>query len=233
MNQTLLLDTANIEEVDELCRTSAIGGVTTNPSLMAKEAKGDYTSRLKEIANLLHRMECMRMFPHLSVEAISTDPEEIFRQGMELYTKLDTPGVDLHIKVPVTVANLSVISRLADEKVKVNATACMRVMQAKLAIDAGATVVSFFWNRIKDEAAADPNTKFNTDPIDVLQRFRGMCGGKVICGSMREQKDVYEAFWAGADCVTASAKLIRGLMQHPQTDKAIRQFQEDIDKWRS
>lgn len=232
----LFLDSANIDDIRKFLRSNAISGVTTNPSLMAKEAKGDYFGKLEEIVGVLLDMhKGVSQRKHLSVEVTTLDPEKIFEQAEELHRKLWNDFVDVYIKIPVTLDNLEVITRCSRAGIQVNATACMTAHQAKLADDAGANIVSFFYNRIKDGAG---------NPVDEISRYReimrerswesdGMTRSDIIAGSIRNKEDVYLAWSAGADIVTASPKIISELISHPQTDKAIRQFQEDIEKWLS
>ena len=225
----LFLDTANIQEIGELIGTDAIAGVTTNPSLMAKESKGSYWEKAVQIADVIQFNSNYKK--HLSVEAISTDPTQILKQSLQAHDLLSEakyPNVEVFLKVPVTLDNLHVISELASQGVNVNATACMTVSQAKLASDAGARIVSFFYNRIRDGKG---------DPDQVLREYRAM-GEKiamadVICGSIRTPEDVMNAWKNGSHIVTASAKIIALMMKHEQTDKAIEQFQKDIDSWLS
>lgn len=222
----LFLDTANIEEIKRLIRTSAISGVTTNPSLMAKESKGDYLDKLCEIADAVRGRGNYIESKHLSVEVTTLDPDEILREAEILDHNLPHVGVDVFVKVPVTLGNLRVITYLTKNNIQVNATACMTALQAKMAADAGAQVVSFFYNRIKDGGE-------NPDQVVSDYCFGSSERAKVICGSIRSPKDVVSAWEAGADIVTASTKIISEMIQHPQTDKAIAQFQKDIDSWRS
>lgn len=226
--KSLFLDTANIEEIRRLITSDSIQGVTTNPSLMAKESKGDYITKLYDIASLIGTTETRGIGgsrKHLSAEAISLDPEVILEQGLNLQRSLEGTGVTLFVKVPVTFENLSVITKLNRSGVDVNATACMNATQAKMAADSGAGIISFFYNRIRDGGE---------DPDKVLRDFAALkTNCKVICGSIRSPKDVLDAWQNGADIVTASAKVISEMIQHPQTDKAIAQFQKDIDSWLS
>lgn len=220
MLRELFLDSANIDEIRMLVRTDAVQGVTTNPSLMAKEAKGGYTQRLLEICELL---DSTGRKMHLSAEVITSDPSKMVEQALNLNESLKNDRVDLHIKIPVMLETLPVITELAHKKIKVNATACMTALQAKLAEDAGAPIVSFFYNRIKDA---------NEEPDDVLAKYgRLRRSTRVICGSIRKPDDVYRSWLNGADIVTASLKVIKEMISHPQTDKAIAQFQKDIDTW--
>lgn len=234
----LLLDSANLEEIELLTKTSAIAGVTTNPALMAKEEPGNYVDRLVEIVNILKKGEKYR-YMHLSVEPTSVEPEEIYNQGMEIINRLNplTIGsetkVMIHVKVPVTLANLEIITRFTSFKVDVNATACMTALQAKLASDAGAKIVSFFYNRIKDHSYEREATN-GQDPRLVLDEYDGLAASaKVICGSIRTPNDVLNCWQHKADYVTAPKKVIEAMLKHPATDKAIQEFKEKIDAWRS
>jgi len=223
----LLLDSANLEEIKSIIKSNAVAGVTTNPSLVAKESKGKYIDKVLSIAQAIEDSGTSQ-FKHLSVEAISTDPKEIEKQSIEIserFSELKLSKIDLFLKVPVTFQNLNVITALAYKGISVNATACMTAMQAKLASDAGARVVSFFYNRIKDGQG---------NPNEVIGEFMTMNhNAQVICGSIRLVQDVLKAWEFGADYVTASSKIIEKMTQHEQTDKAIAQFQQDIDSWLS
>lgn len=265
----LYLDSANLEEIKRIYRTTAISGVTTNPSLMAKEKKGDYAQKLDEIANFLALGvidgvldKDPKRKKHLSVEVLSTDPDEIEDEGFQLYSELNSrygPQLDVHVKVPVTVENLSCISYLTRKGVKVNATACMIPSQAKMAMDAGAHVVSFFYNRMKDGGDSTPDEtvkefsdirtsagfyqyEFDKTPIALTNELTfdtafwqigkpRLQSTQIICGSIRQPGDVFECWRAGADAVTAPMKIIELMMSHPQTDKAIEGFTKDIDEW--
>lgn len=215
----LFLDSANLDEIKQMVKTEAIQGVTTNPSLMAKEAKGGYVQRLNEICNVLADTD-RRL--HLSVEVITSDPEKMQEQAMLLRDSLPTT-VDLHVKIPVLFDTLPVITRLSNSRVKVNATACMTALQAKLAEDAGAEIVSFFYNRMLD-GAVDADTE--------IQKYCEIRrNSQIICGSIRKPDDVRRCWRAGAEIVTASVKVIREMIAHPKTDEAVAQFQRDIDAW--
>lgn len=235
--KNLFLDTANIEKIRNMTKSTFISGVTTNPSLMSKEGKGNYESNILDIAEtlsensrLMSNPEHRKGYPiprfHLSVESYETDPGLLFSHSMLIWDLFAAGfnNVDLFLKVPVTLENMPVITKLSRNGVNVNATACMTPVQAKMATDAGANVVSFFYNRIKDE---------KEDPDLAVRQFKENESTFVICGSIRKPVDVIQAWENGSDAVTASPEIIADLLKHPQTDKAIRQFKEDIEKWRS
>jgi transaldolase len=228
-DRLLFLDTANFDDIDKFLGTGAIRGVTTNPSLVAKEEKKcAYSDMIKNLIVLVNDkgMRVGRKF-HLSVEVIETSADKMLEQALSFDEVSRTHQcVDLFVKIPVTFDNLNLISRLTRKNVDINATCCMTALQAKMAQDAGAGIVSFFYNRIKD-GGSDPNY--------VLQDFADIRNKevKVICGSIRKPDDVFRAWTNGSDIVTASTKVIRDMLQHDQTDRAIKQFEEDITKWQS
>lgn len=219
----LYLDSANLDEIALCLRTDAIDGVTTNPSLMAKEKKGGYTERLVDICELFQEISTAKK--HLSVEVITLDPGDMFEQAVTLKTALGKyDKVDLYVKIPLMFETLPVISRLNDERIKVNATACMTALQAKLAHDAGAPIVSFFYNRMLD-GAVEAETEINRFSTELNRN------SQIICGSIRKADDVRKCWKSGADIVTASLKVIKEMVTHPKTDEAIKQFQRDIETW--
>lgn len=223
----LLLDTANLEDIKKFCKTSLISGVTTNPSLMAKEEKGDYLDKLSAIKDVIVNGVSGK---HLSVEVTTLDPDKMIVQACQLEEALGRKGfesgIDLYVKIPVMPETLRVLSVLRQRGVQTNATACMTAMQAKLAADAGANIVSFFYNRILDA---------NEDAEHVLSTFHELKPHhvNVICGSIRKPEDIQKCWFNGADYVTASPAIIEKAMFHPQTTLAINKFQEDIEKWLS
>lgn len=247
----LLLDTANIDEVRELIFTDAIHGVTTNPSLMAKEsASKGYLGGLIDLARLVDSASSEYHKKHLSVEAVGLTKTELFDSARELHDTISKGCVNLNlfVKIPVTLENLVLITQLTNAGIQVNATACMTAKQAYLAREAGAPIVSFFYNRMIDgntpvipptpgflsgfhprtEALEEIKkfTKLNDEYVDCMDRS---CS--TICGSIRRPDDVMECWEAGSEYVTASRAVIEKMMKHPKTDEALAQFQTDYDKW--
>lgn len=226
----LLLDTANLEDIKKFSKTTLISGVTTNPSLMAKESKGNYFDKLRRIRDGILDARKGGSGMHLSVEVTTLDPSAMMDEACQLEECLgrkgSESGVDLHVKIPVMPETMLVLSHLRQRSVKTNATACMTALQAKLACDAGADIVSFFYNRINDG---------NEDANQVLARFQQLRPHhvKVICGSIRKPEDIQACWIMGAEYVTASPAIIEKALIHPQTTIAINKFQEDIEKWLS
>lgn len=227
----LLLDTANLDEIKKLAGSSVVYGVTTNPSLMAKEDKGDYFDRIRTIAEILHG-NFTTVKKHLSVEVITLDPHEMIDQAVHLHTMLKhLVGVDLYIKVPVHIENFAVITKLEELGIKVNATACMTAQQASLAAKAGASIVSFFFNRMYDGGDRHPTHEIKEFYESHKIWKNSLKEVNIICGSIRYPGDVKACWENGAQYVTVSYKVLNEMSSHPQTDRAIDGFQKDIDKW--
>lgn len=223
----LFLDSASIQDMKAVMPTGAVAGITTNPSLMAKEEKGDYLVKLEQIAAFLSNQYNSQDI-HLSVEVTSLDVRKMIEEGLYLYGLLSR-YCDVHIKIPMMLESLTAISELDYAGVPVNATCIMHAEQAKLAMDAGASYVSFFYNRMKDGGVEFPERE--------VLRFRSsyLKGNKtkIICGSIRRAEDVVRCWEYGADVVTAGLPVIRTLTEHHKTTEAIQRFQKDLEEWLS
>jgi len=226
----LLLDSANLSEIERFSKSISTHGVTTNPSLVAKESKTSYESLLLEIADKLDTRK------HLSVEVTTLDPDEMLLQAAKLHGLL-SKYVDLYIKIPVMPETMRVIHTLSNGFIRVNATACMTALQAKMAADAGAHIVSFFYNRMKDYHKDRSSGDASRLAQNELAKFyswnqsAGTHAPKVICGSIRKDTDIEECFDAGVDYVTTSASILDSILRHPKTVESIQGFQKDIDAW--
>lgn len=245
----LLLDTASVSEIKRFFDrgSTAFAGVTTNPSLIAKEEKRPIDDLLVDIGKTINAG--VYPHPHLSVEVYSLDPEEMLkqaRQKVELFSENGVHSVDIFIKIPFLESTLGVITDLRYSGTRVNVTACMTAFQAKMAADAGASVVSFFYNRMidghrekylpinKDDTWSAPligENHFRKWAQAEIGRFCKVSDVPVICGSIRQPWDVVECWEAGATYVTVSPKVARQMIVHPQTDRAVDQFQKEIESW--
>src|SRR3989344_5261701 len=194
----LFVDTANLTDIESAFRRGFVEGVTTNPSLLAKEPKTKFELHIGEIVNLIRKY---KDGAHLSVEVFSNDPDEILRQAKNFIKVFNYPS--LSIKIQIGWDELEVIHKLAKEGVAVNCTACMTVSQAVMAAQAGAKYVSLFWGRIRDggkeekfskeREAAIQNRSLGEDDFDpakvvaktreILERQR--LSAEIIAGSIR------------------------------------------------
>ena len=206
----LFLDTANQAEVEEAVKMGVISGVTTNPSLVAKEG-GDYLERVTYFCNLVGGP--------ISVEVLSTDAAGMLREAREL-AKLHE---NIVIKLPITAASLGVIKQLREEGSKTNATLCFSANQAILAARAGATYVSPFVGRLND---------IGQDGMVLIEEIRTIYRNfgyttEIIVASIRNPRQVTEAALIGADIATIPFKVLQQMVNHPQTDLGIAKFEAD------
>jgi transaldolase len=219
----IFVDSANLVEIEEALERGFPAGITTNPSILAKEDKGDFREQIKKIIRLLEKYGYD--IP-LSVEVFSTRPEEMVAQAEEFVRHFGFYR-NLNVKVPIGWDELAVIRELRRREIRVNCTCCMSYNQALWAAAAGANYVSLFFGRIKD---------IGYDAASVVRQVRAtfrerQAPSEIIVGSIRHIHDVNEAFQAGADIVTVPPKFFRQLVSHPKTDEAVSQFVTDFAKW--
>jgi transaldolase len=209
----LFLDTASIEEIREINRWGVLGGVTTNPSLVAKEA--DDPARVwKEILS--------EVDGPISLETTELEIEPMYQQGVELAQMAPNAVV----KVPMTPNGLSVGKRLTDEGTKVNVTLVFSPAQAILAAEIGAYIVSPFLGRLDDVAADGMEVLRNICQIYDVQGYET----NVLAASLRHPMHVVEAAQAGADIATMPYAVFTQLVKHPLTDIGLEKFLQD---WKS
>lgn len=218
----LFVDSANLSELDQTLARGFVAGITTNPSILAKEERTDFAEHIHAIIELIRRHG--REVP-LSVEVFTDDPAEMLDQALKFVALFQYP--QLSIKVPIGWNELEVIAELRKRDVLVNCTCCMSLNQAYMAALAGANYVSLFYGRIRDighdARAVVESTK---------QAFRqGGVPAEIIVGSIRHLYDINDAFSAGADIVTVPPKFFPAMTQHPKTTEAVNQFLTDFRKW--
>jgi len=219
----IFVDSANLNEIEDALKRGFAGGVTTNPSILAKEKRIDFKLHLSKIVALLERYDVT--IP-LSIEVFSTNPQEMIRQAYELVEEFGRYE-GLNIKVPIGWGELGVIHELKARGVKINCTCCMSFNQAIMAASAGADFVSLFYGRIRD---------VGYDAFSVVKRvhqvFReSAITTQIIVGSIRHIYDINDALLAGADIVTVPPKFFQAMVSHPKTDEAVRQFVTDFSSW--
>ena len=211
------IDTANVEEIRKANDMGVICGVTTNPSLIAKEGR-DYAETLKEIATIVDGPISGE------VKATTMDAEGMIVEGRAIYA-LDPEH--MVVKIPMTVEGLKAVKVLSSEGIPTNVTLIFTANQALLAARAGATYVSPFLGRLDDIS------EFGTDLIrSITEMFSNYPDIKtqIICASVRNPLHVTECALAGADIATVPYKVIEQMTHHPLTDAGIKKFQEDYIK---
>jgi transaldolase len=218
----LFVDSANLVELEQALARGFVAGITTNPSILAKEERTDFAEHIDQIISLIRRHG--RDLP-LSVEVFVEDPAEMLDQALKFVARFQYPL--LSVKVPVGWDELRVVAELRRRGVLVNCTACMSFNQAFMAALAGASYVSLFFGRIRD-------TGYDARVV-VEQTARAFRAGRIPCeiivGSIRHFVDVTEAFAAGADIVTVPPKFFPQMTAHPKTTEAVQQFLTDFRQW--
>jgi transaldolase len=218
----IFVDTANLAELEQALSRGFVAGITTNPSILAKEERTDFVEHIHRILALVRRWG--REVP-VSVEVFVEDPAEMLDQALKFVSEFAYR--DLAVKVPIGWNELKVIAELRRRDVRVNCTCCMTFSQAAIAAAAGANYVSIFWNRIRD-AGTDPRAVVSETAAALA---RGGRPTEIIVGSIRHAHDVAEAFAAGAHIVTVPPKFLPQLTEHPKTTEAVQQFLADFRRW--
>ena len=209
----LFVDTGNIKEIEALAAIGILDGVTTNPSLMAKES-GDYRQILKQI--------CQIVKGPVSGEVVATDVAGMIREGR------DIAAIDPHmvVKVPFTKAGVEACKTLAAEGTPVNVTLIFSATQAWLAAKVGASYVSPFVGRLDDIGTT--GMTLIREIVDIFDNFE--YSTEVLVASVRHPIHVVEAARMGADVVTCPPAVIEQCFKHPLTDIGLEKFLKDWEK---
>ncbi len=218
----LFIDSANLLDIEQCLKRGIVAGVTTNPSILAKEPKGDFLEHVRKIVALLREY---RAIVPLSVEVFSTKKEEMIRQAETFLSELKYEK--LNIKIPIGWDELEVIHTLRSRGIDVNCTCCMSYNQAMMAASAGANFISLFYGRIRD-------TGYNAFEV-VQETARTLrtwnSPSEIIVGSIRHIHDINDAIKAGAHIVTVPPQFFPQMVKHPKTDETVRQFVSDFENW--
>lgn len=212
------LDTANIEQIEEAASWGVLAGVTTNPTLYAREG-----GRLADFHAHIQRI-CQICDGPVSAETVSLDRAGIVREGEELAAL--APNVV--VKVPVMVEGLAATKALADKDISVNMTLCFTVPQALLAARAGARYVSPFIGRFDD--ISEDGLEHLGNIISALNNYDFGHSVEVIAASIRHNQHVVAAALMGADIATVPFKVLEKLVRHPLTDRGLEAFLADWEK---
>jgi transaldolase len=208
------LDGANLNEIREAASYGFLDGVTTNPSLIAKEGNVDFKQHIAAICEIVQGP--------VSAEVTSQDVEGMLREGRE-YSKI-APNVV--IKCPLTREGLKATHQLSDDGIRVNVTLCFSAAQAILAAKAGASFISPFLGRLDD--IGENGLALLSDIVEVYRNYEWKT--EVLAASLRHPIHVIEAARIGSDIATMPFKVIDQLFNHPLTDKGQAQFLADWHK---
>lgn len=211
------IDTANLDEIKEAQDLGVLDGVTTNPSLMAKEGITGEANILKHYKDI-----CDIVNDNVSAEVISTDFETMVSEGKEL-AKIDDKIV---VKIPMIKDGIKAISALTAEGIRTNCTLIFNAGQAILAAKAGASYVSPFIGRLDD---------ISSDGLALIEQIVGIYDNygfetEVLAASIRHNMHLIECAEIGADVATCPLSVITGLLKHPLTDSGLEKFLADYNK---
>ena len=211
------IDTANLDQIREAQQLGVLDGVTTNPSLMAKEGITGRDNILKHYVDICNIVE-----GDVSAEVISTEFDEIIKEGEEL--------AELHeqivVKVPMIKEGVKALKYFSDKGIRTNCTLVFTAGQALLAAKAGATYVSPFIGRLDD---------ISTDGLNLIAEIRLIYDNygyetQILAASIRHTMHVLECAKIGADVMTGGLDSITGLLKHPLTDSGLEKFLADYQK---
>ena len=207
----LFIDTANVAEIGEAASWGILDGVTTNPSLVAREGRS-YHELVAEI--------CRQVPGPVSAEVLATDAEGMEREGRELAGIAE----NVVVKLPVTQDGIKVCARFSEEGIATNLTLCFSPAQALLVAKAGATYVSPFVGRIDD--VGQDGMQVVREIVQIYDAYEFPT--QVLVASVRHPQHVVEAALAGADVATVPFKVLQQLFRHPLTDIGLQRFISDF-----
>ncbi|MCH7954577.1 MAG: fructose-6-phosphate aldolase [Candidatus Marinimicrobia bacterium] len=212
----IFLDTANVDEIKEGASWGIVDGVTTNPSLIAKEGR-DFETVIKEICEIVDGP--------VNAEVVGLKTEEMIAEGRKLRKLHD----NICVKIPMTVDGIKAVKVLSEEGTMTNVTLIFSSLQALLAAKAGATFVSPFVGRIDDMAMP------GMDLIADISQIYGNYGyeTEIIVASIRNPLHVVDSALYGADIATLPMKVLHQMAKHPLTDRGIEQFLKDWESMKS
>jgi transaldolase len=208
------IDTANLDEIRQANEMGLIDGVTTNPSLIAREGDIDFKEHIGKI--------CAMVKGDISAEVISIDAEGIIKEGRELAKIAD----NVVVKCPLTLDGLKATRTFTAEGIKTNVTLCFSAAQALLAAKAGATYVSPFIGRLDD--IGQDGMHLISDIVQIYGNYDYKT--QVLAASIRHPMHIVDAALVGADVCTIPFKTLAQLVKHPLTDKGLEGFLSDWKK---
>lgn len=212
------IDTANIGQIREAAELGILDGVTTNPSLMAKEGVKGHSEVIQRYSDI-----CQIADGDVSAEVLSTGFIDMFEEGM----KLAGLHKNIVVKVPMTPDGIKAIKKFSDNGIKTNCTLVFTAAQALLAAKAGATYVSPFVGRLDD---------ISSDGISLIAEIRKVYDNygfktQILAASVRHPMHIMECAKIGADVVTCPLDALKALFNHPLTDAGLAKFIEDTKKF--
>lgn len=211
----LFLDSASLKDISWATQAGLIDGITTNPTLLAKQA-GDLDPKdvLKEICSLVEGP--------VSAEVVAVDADGMVREG----TKLAKIADNIVVKIPMLEEGMTAVRRLTAEGIKTNVTLCFSSVQCLLAAKVGATYVSPFIGRLDD--VGQEGMEVVREARVIFDNYR--IGTQILAASIRHPRHVVQAAMIGADVATLPTEVLKKLLTHPLTDRGLDQFLSDWSK---
>ncbi len=209
------IDTANLDQIKEMMNWGVLDGVTTNPSLVAKEGHKDFHEFVNKISELVYPRP-------VSCEVISLDTEGMVKEAEEIHSIRE----NVVVKIPCTKEGIKAVAILSQKKIPTNVTLIFSPMQALVAAKAGATYVSPFIGRI-DDISSD-GMKLIKEIVEIFENYA--IETQIIAASIRHPMHLVEAALIGADIATAPFSVWQKVFNHPLTDVGIQRFLEDWKK---
>jgi transaldolase len=211
----IFLDTASVKEIREAAGWGILDGVTTNPSLVAKEGR-DFYEVVREICSIIQGP--------VSAEVVSVTTDEMIKEGRDIVRRIGAPNVV--IKIPILREGLRAIKTLSSEGIKINTTLIFSASQALLAAKAGASFVSPFVGRLDDVSHVG---------MDIVREIRAIFDNyeypcEILAASIRNPLHVIDAATIGADIATMPFSVLESLLKHPLTDVGLAKFLKDWEK---
>jgi transaldolase len=210
----IFLDTANIEHIRHAARLGIISGVTTNPTLVAREETGDFKAAILEICSIVPGP--------VSVEALRLEAQGMIEEARQL----SSWAPNIVVKIPVSEAGLEAVSVLSRENIKTNLTLCFSANQTLLGALVGATYVSPFVGRLDD--IGHQGMEVVADSVEIFKKYD--LRTQVIAASLRHPLHTIAAAKAGAHVATVPYSVLMQMIHHPLTDSGIARFAEDWKK---
>jgi transaldolase len=212
------LDTADLAEIEEAASWGVVGGVTTNPTLYSRIGGklADFESHIQRI--------CALVDGPVSAEAVGKSRDEIIEEG----TRLAALAPNVVVKVPTTIEGLAATKVLSGKGIATNLTLCFSVPQAIMAARAGARYISPFVGRF-DDISEDGLTKLE-EVVIALDNYEFDQEVEVIAASVRSANHVTQSALMGADIATVPFGVLKGLVDHPLTDRGLKSFEKDWEK---
>ncbi len=209
-----IIDTVNLEDIKEAVEYMPIVGVTSNPSIVKKTSPKDFFKHMKEVREIIGKERS------LHIQVISKECDEIVKEAHRILEEIDD---QVYIKVPVSYEGVKAIKKLKAEGVNVTATAVYDLMQAYMALAAGADYIAPYYNRMQNQGI-DAMKVIDSLRTEIERTQRPT---KILAASFKNCEQVTTAIRSGAHAITLGKELLDQVLEMPSIDKAVRGFQED------